>query len=184
MSTTDIGGAKPYASLTSKELVLACMDVEEASEEKGFLGLNVKGFRISCPCCDYCKFASTKQGFTNNANHFRSCTKEEGEREIREMLGVSKYANLNFIMGSAAVVEQLWSKSDCVYTKRRAGLSPLVFEMIMFLKENRDLWSVYDVAEANDRRKTKNRKSRAQQRIAKNAIVEALAVPYVAPKKS
>ena len=106
------------------------------------------------------------------------------KRKIREMLGVSKYANLNFIMGSAAVVEQLWSKSDCVYTKRRAGLSPLVFEMIMFLKENRDLWSVYDVAEANDRRKTKNRKSRAQQRIAKNAIVEALAVPYVAPKKS
>ena len=105
------------------------------------------------------------------------------KRKAHEMLGVSKYVNLDFIMGSAAVVEQLWSKSDCVFTKRRAGLSPLVFEMIMFLKENRDLWSIYDVAEADDRLKLKNRKSRAEKKIANNTVLEALAVPYVPPKK-
>jgi hypothetical protein len=30
----------------------------------------------------------------------------------------------------------------------------------------------------------KNRKSRAEKKIAKNGVLDALAVPYVAPKKS
>ena len=53
----------------------------------------------------------------------------------------------------------------------------------MFLKENRDLWSIYDVAEADDRRKLKSRKSRAEKKIANNTVLEGLAVPYVPPKK-
>ena len=48
-------------------------------------------------------------------------------------------------MGSTAIVEQLWSKAGYVFTERRAGLSPLVLEMIIFLKENDDLWSIVDV---------------------------------------
>lgn len=77
-------------------------------------------------------------------------------------------------MGSAAVVEQLWSKADCIYTKRRAGLSPLVFEMIMFLKENRDLWNLFDVAEADNRRKDANKESRAEKRRAAQKDIEEL----------
>ena len=52
-------------------------------------------------------------------------------------------------MGSAACVERLWSEADAIFTKRRNGLSPITFEMILFLKKNHDLWDLSDVVEAD-----------------------------------
>jgi hypothetical protein len=57
-------------------------------------------------------------------------------------------------MGSAAVVESNWSGLDHLITKRRKGMSPLLTEMIMFLKQNKDLWSIEDVKVANDDRRS------------------------------
>ena len=65
------------------------------------------------------------------------------------MKGLSKCISCNFMMGSAAVVEQLWSKAGCVHNSRRLGMSPMVFEMIMFLKEIDDLWKISDVVAAD-----------------------------------
>jgi len=99
-------------------------------------------------------------------------TKEK--RKLKEIEGQSNYINCSFVMGSAAIVEQLWSKGGCVYTSRRFGMSPMVFEMIMFLKENRDLWKINDVVNANKRRKESNRECRANKKIDENNIIEQL----------
>eukprot|EP00956_Cyclotella_meneghiniana_P039167 scaffold166891_cov21-Cyclotella_meneghiniana.AAC.1 len=65
----------------------------------------------------------------------------------------SKYeAGIHAVMGTAATVEQVWSQADEVLTKRRSGMSPLLFECILYLKFNRDLWGMDDIAEANRRR--------------------------------
>ena len=50
----------------------------------------------------------------------------------REEMGKSQYINCDFIMGFAACVERLWSEADAIFTKRRNGLSPITFEMILF----------------------------------------------------
>ena len=96
------------------------------------------------------------------------------KRKAKEIEGQSKYINCDFIMGSAAIVEQLWSKGGCVYTSRRFGMSPMVFEMIMFLKENADLWKIDNVVIADERRKDTNKDTRAKKKIDENNITEQL----------
>lgn len=70
----------------------------------------------------------------------------------------SKYSSglKNCVLSSAAEVERLWSMADPVLTKRRMTMSPLVFECIMYLKYNADLWDINDVVEANKRRKNES----------------------------
>ena len=111
---------------------------------------------------------------SDNETNIKQMMANRKKRKASEITGISKYIESDFVMGSAAVVEQLWSKADCIYTKRRAGLSPLVFEMIMFLKENRDLWNLFDVAEADNRRKDANKESRAEKRRAAQKDIEEL----------
>ncbi len=61
---------------------------------------------------------------------------------------VSKYVNTNHFLSSAAIVECLWSKFDALVPQRREGMSPMLIEAILFLKENRDLWSMTEIREA------------------------------------
>ena len=61
------------------------------------------------------------------------------------------------VKGDASPVEQLWSQADAVLTKRRSSMSPAVFECIMYLKYNADLWGLADVVEANRRRMGKSK---------------------------
>eukprot|EP00563_Minutocellus_polymorphus_P021377 CAMPEP_0197715318 /NCGR_PEP_ID=MMETSP1434-20131217/513_1 /TAXON_ID=265543 /ORGANISM="Minutocellus polymorphus, Strain CCMP3303" /LENGTH=70 /DNA_ID=CAMNT_0043299397 /DNA_START=337 /DNA_END=549 /DNA_ORIENTATION=+ len=60
-------------------------------------------------------------------------------------------------------------------TKRRAGISPLVLEAILFLSENKDLWNILDVAAANKKRLANNAETRAKKKIEENAAIAALA---------
>ena len=75
----------------------------------------------------------------------------------------SKYdAAIMTVKGDATPVEQLWSQADEVLTKRRSTLSPAVFECIMYLKYNADLWGLEDVVEANRRRLGKSQANQAR----------------------
>ena len=47
-----------------------------------------------------------------------------------------------------------------IMTKRRSALSPLIFECIMYLKYNHDMWDLADVVEANKRRKNETSEAR------------------------
>ena len=51
------------------------------------------------------------------------------------MLGI-----LDHVLGSVAEVERVWSWVRYVLTTQRARIAPVLFEAIMFLKFNRDLW--------------------------------------------
>jgi hypothetical protein len=65
--------------------------------------------------------------------------------------GDSKYMDLSLIVGSAAIVKSMWSELDNMFSnKRRSCLSPLNGEMLLFLKKNKDLWSIGDVHLANN----------------------------------
>ena len=69
------------------------------------------------------------------------------------------------VLGSAAEVERVWSIAGHVLTEHRASLSPLVFELIMYLKYNSRLWGLAEVVKAN-----KNRKDLTQAGVARCAI--------------
>lgn len=98
------------------------------------------------------------------------------KRKAKEVSGESDYIDCSFILGStAATCEALWSKADDLLRKRRQGMSPRTLEMILFLKENRDLWDIKDVVEADRRRRAANKESRAAKRIAETEELENLA---------
>jgi hypothetical protein len=58
------------------------------------------------------------------------------------------YRNANFILGSAAEVERLWSMAGLRMTEKRYSTSPMNFESISFLKFNRKWWDTSTIARA------------------------------------
>jgi len=60
----------------------------------------------------------------------------------------STYRNCDFILGSVAEVERLWSVCNALLSDNRKRMSPLVFESIVFLKENRSYWSQSIISKA------------------------------------
>ena len=86
----------------------------------------------------------------------------------KDCSGKSDYIDCNFITGSAAVVEGLWSMYDAFNSKRRRGMSPITVEMILFLKKNRDLWGIEDVAKAHAHRLKGVRDIRIEKKIAEH----------------
>jgi hypothetical protein len=61
------------------------------------------------------------------------------KQKTKESSSQSNYRDCNFITGSAAVVKRLWSMYDAFNSKRCHGMSPIMVEMILFLKKNKDL---------------------------------------------
>ena len=76
---------------------------------------------------------------------------------------------------SAAEVERLWSMANKVLTKERSSMSPLLFEMIMYFKYNKDLWSLADVVEANKRRKNESTSKKARKEAHCHRVARATA---------
>ncbi len=58
--------------------------------------------------------------------------------------------------GSAAEAERVWSMAGHVLTDHHSKMSPLIFELIMYLKYNSCLWGITDVVEANKGRKSES----------------------------
>jgi len=59
-----------------------------------------------------------------------------------------EYINCDFILGSAAEVERLWSTCKYILCENRMRLSPQLFEALVFLKVNSRLWDAQMVSEA------------------------------------
>ena len=58
------------------------------------------------------------------------------------------YGDLNFILGSAAVVERLWSIADKLIDGTRNNTTPVLMEALLYLRENRQYWDEQLVQEA------------------------------------
>ncbi len=78
----------------------------------------------------------------------------------------AEYINCSFILATAIDVERLWSLAKNVLTDKRRGMATRMVQAILFLKENRDLWTeamVYDSILAVKRRNTSRRTRQAEE---------------------
>ena len=98
--------------------------------------------------------------------NFGDSARKDTKRKVSELVDESKYIDCgSFIMGSAAIVESLWSEQDnLLANKRRRGMSPMLVECILFLKKNKDLWGIRDVNMANEDRKAGKRIERTEEK--------------------
>ena len=64
---------------------------------------------------------------------------------------------------SAAEIERILSTARRILTWERSKMSPIVFEVIMFLKYNRRLWGLSEVVAANKRRQGKRPNTKSHQ---------------------
>jgi hypothetical protein len=55
---------------------------------------------------------------------------------------------------------------DAFNSMRRCGMSPITVEMILFLKKDRDLWGIDNIARANQSRLKADRSERVEKKIA------------------
>ena len=90
---------------------------------------------------------------------FYAAVKEaETKRKARSGGSVeSKYVNLNFVLGSAAEVERIWSMAKYILVQQRRKMSPKVFECLICLKYNREFWDEAMVVTAYRNAKAKKR---------------------------
>ena len=83
---------------------------------------------------------------------------------------MSPYVNCDFICGSAAEVERLWSTARYILTSQRRSMSPLVFETLLFLKTNQRFWDHDDIIlEAIGKAKFEARSAKIQERLEEEA---------------
>ena len=62
------------------------------------------------------------------------------------------YINADFILGSVAEVERLWSICQFILSDTRSRLEPQLFEALVFLKVNSTLWDIHLVEDAYNTR--------------------------------
>jgi hypothetical protein len=72
----------------------------------------------------------------------------EGKRKFVSHNDKQGYYNLNFIIGSSAEVERLWSMAGLILTEKLYCTSPMLFETSCFLKFNREWWDMATIARA------------------------------------
>ncbi|KAK1931473.1 hypothetical protein P3T76_013229 [Phytophthora citrophthora] len=70
------------------------------------------------------------------------------ERKRQKPTHPDEYADLRFIAGTSASVERLFSSAKHVLSSTRKRLTPVNFEKILFIKQNRFLWNAQMVAKA------------------------------------
>ena len=58
------------------------------------------------------------------------------------------YGNVDFVKGSVAEVERLWSVADRYVDGSRNSTSPLLMEAMIFLKFNKDFWDEKTIVDA------------------------------------
>ena len=90
--------------------------------------------------------ASPRENFDVLQQFFAINDKQDEELRGKD----SEYVNLDMELSSAAIVEILWSKFDAICVQRREGMSPVMIEGLLYLKENRHLWNADTVAKALD----------------------------------
>ena len=61
------------------------------------------------------------------------CEMHKKKRRLNDV----DYGNIDVILGSATVVEQLWSIADAIVDGERNKISPLLVKDLLFLRENR-----------------------------------------------
>lgn len=74
----------------------------------------------------------------------------------------SECINCDFILGSAAEVERLWSVCDNILTDQRKRMTPQLFEALAFLRLNKRFWNQKHVSLAMAMASTELSRKRAE----------------------
>jgi hypothetical protein len=89
--------------------------------------------------------------------------------EISEEYNSNSDDCFDHVIGSAAVVERLWSVARYILTTNRSSLSPVMFEAVLFLRSNRTLWDVRTVQRALLAVREDQKSDRLKKKLAKVA---------------
>ena len=72
------------------------------------------------------------------------------QSDVTNENNTNRYVNCDFIFGSCAEVERLWSIAKFILTDERRGrMTPGMFEALLFLKINKRFWGLEDVVKAD-----------------------------------
>ena len=69
----------------------------------------------------------------------------DAARQKKQATGNEAYVNCDYICGSVAPVERLWSLAGHVLPDHRSSLKPYSLEALLFLKVNKSFWDVSTV---------------------------------------
>jgi hypothetical protein len=81
----------------------------------------------------------------NMSDHIALQRQQKRQREVdgrhggQQDLG-NPYINCDFIFGSTAIVERLWSIGKNILTAQCSSLTPIMFETLLFLRTNKRFW--------------------------------------------
>jgi hypothetical protein len=96
---------------------------------------------------------------------------EERENEGQDE---SPYVNCNFIFGSTAEVERLWSISSYILTKQRRRMTPQLFESILFLRYNERFWDLDLVVQAMKEDRMEQYSQRVEKLVGENELEDRI----------
>ena len=82
--------------------------------------------------------------------------------------------NLDFVVGSAAEIERVWSMANYILVKERTSMSPIMFEALIFLKFNVSYWDDALILKAYSKALNKQRSERLEKRLEELQVEEEL----------
>ena len=71
--------------------------------------------------------------------------------------------NCDFVLGSTAEIERLWSVAKNIMSGKRTSMNPLLLESLLFLKQNKDYWDLLLVSAAMNSARSERVKSRVRE---------------------
>ena len=74
--------------------------------------------------------------------------KDSNKRKRMQSVTQENYINFDYILGSVAEVERLWSMARYVLQDQRTIMKPMNLEALLFLKVNSGFWDLRTVAQA------------------------------------
>ena len=80
--------------------------------------------------------------YLEDSDNFMTYQERRELHKKKRRLNNYQYGNVDFILGSAAVVERLWSIADRLIDGERNNTSPLLMEALLFLRSNRIYWDI------------------------------------------
>ena len=91
---------------------------------------------------------------------------------VLESSTLSPYINVDFICGSAAEVERLWSIAKYILSNTRSRLTPNLFQALMFLKINQEYWDCRSVQQAYTEARKQAQSDRVKKMMEEDEEVE------------
>ena len=85
-----------------------------------------------------------KNNPTDDSAYVPNSYEELLQRRKKVKFNYIDYVNCDFILGSTACVERLWSIAKEILHGPRNRTSPIMVEALLFLRENRRHWSIND----------------------------------------